>query len=160
MAADQQLVRDVEPGSGGFAGDDLEACGSGHLGELYPVRNSGLWHLRGCGGRAPAVVCRGATMASLWVMSGPLAGQSVGVTGELVIGRENADLTIDDAEVSRRHVSVRLEGGQLEVKDLGSANGTFVNGSRIDGPVKVGGGAKIRIGQTEFEVRGVLPTRA
>jgi hypothetical protein len=83
----------------------------------------------------------------------------VGVTGELVIGRENADLTIDDAEVSRRHVAVRLEGGQLEVEDLGSANGTFVNGSRIEGPVKVGGGAKIRVGRTEFEVRGVLPTR-
>jgi hypothetical protein len=42
---------------------------------------------------------------------------------------------------------------------LGSANGTFVNGSRIEGPVKVGGGAKIRVGRTEFEVRGVLPTR-
>jgi hypothetical protein len=98
-------------------------------------------------------------MASLWVISGSRAGQSVGVTGELVIGRENADLTIDDPEVSRRHVAVRLEGGQLEVEDLGSANGTFVNGSRIEGPVKVGGGAKIRVGRTEFEVRGVLPTR-
>jgi pSer/pThr/pTyr-binding forkhead associated (FHA) protein len=98
-------------------------------------------------------------MASLWVISGSRAGQSVGVTGELVIGRENADLTVDDAEVSRRHVVVRLEGGQLEVEDLGSANGTFVNGSRIEGPVKVGGGAKIRVGRTEFEVRGVLPAR-
>ena len=99
-------------------------------------------------------------MASLWVISGSRAGQSVGVTGELVIGRTNADLTIDDAEVSRRHVAVRqLEGGQLEVEDLGSANGTFVNGSRIEGPVKVGGGTKIRVGRTEFEVRGVLPTR-
>lgn len=98
-------------------------------------------------------------MASLWVISGSRAGESVGVTGELVIGRDNADLTIDDAEVSRRHVAVRLEGGQLEVEDLGSANGTFVNGSRIEDPVKVGGGAKIRVGRTEFEVRGVLPTR-
>ena len=76
-------------------------------------------------------------MASLWVISGSRAGQSVGVTGELIIGRENADLTVDDAEVSRRHVAVRLEGGEVEVEDLGSANGTFVDGSRIDGPVKV-----------------------
>jgi hypothetical protein len=96
-------------------------------------------------------------MASLWVISGSRAGESVGVTGELIIGRENADLTVDDAEVSRRHVAVRLEGGQLEVEDLGSANGTFVDGSRIEGPVKVGGGAKIRVGRTEFEVRGVPP---
>jgi predicted component of type VI protein secretion system len=98
-------------------------------------------------------------MASLWVISGSRAGQSVTVTSELVLGRKNADLTIDDAEVSRRHAVVRLEGGQLEVEDLGSANGTFVNGSRIEGPVKVGGGAKIRVGKTEFEVRGLLPAR-
>jgi hypothetical protein len=98
-------------------------------------------------------------MASLWVISGSRAGQSVTVTSELVLGRKNADLTIDDAEVSRRHAVVRLEGGQLEVEDLGSANGTFVNGSRIEGPVKVGGGAKIRVGKTEFEVRGLLPVR-
>src|ERR1700730_18358340 len=98
-------------------------------------------------------------MASLWVISGSRAGQSVGVTDELVIGRENADLTVDDAEVSRRHVAVRLKGGELEVEDLGSANGTFVDGSRIEDPVRVGGGAKIRIGKTEFEVRGVRPAR-
>jgi hypothetical protein len=98
-------------------------------------------------------------MASLWVISGSRAGQSVGVTSELVIGRKNADLMIDDAEVSRRHAAVRLKDGQLEVEDLGSANGTFVNGSKIEGPVKVGGGAKIRVGQTEFEVRGLLPSR-
>jgi pSer/pThr/pTyr-binding forkhead associated (FHA) protein len=96
-------------------------------------------------------------MASLWVVNGSRARQSVDVTGQLIIGRENADLTLDDAEVSRRHVAVRLEGGQLEVEDLGSANGTFVNGSRIEGPVRVGGGAKIRVGRTEIEVRGVLP---
>jgi pSer/pThr/pTyr-binding forkhead associated (FHA) protein len=97
-------------------------------------------------------------MASLWVTSGSRAGQSVGISDELIIGRENADLSIDDAEVSRRHAAVRLEGGQLEVEDLGSSNGTFVDGSRIEGAVRVGGGAKIRVGQTEFEVRGVAPT--
>ena len=98
-------------------------------------------------------------MASLWVISGSRAGESVGVTDELIIGRENADLTVDDPEVSRRHAAVRLKAGQLEIEDLGSANGTFVNGSRIEAPVEVGGGAKIRVGQTEFEVRGVRPVR-
>jgi predicted component of type VI protein secretion system len=99
-------------------------------------------------------------MASLWITTGPGAGQSVSVIGELIIGRQNADLTLDDAEVSRRHAAVRLDGGRLEIEDLGSANGTFVNGSRIEGAVTVGGGAKIRIGQTEMEVRGVVPIRA
>jgi pSer/pThr/pTyr-binding forkhead associated (FHA) protein len=99
-------------------------------------------------------------MASLWITTGPGAGQSVSVIGELIIGRQNADLTLEDAEVSRRHAAVRLDGGRLEIEDLGSANGTFVNGTRIEGRVTVGGGAKIRIGQTEMEVRGVVPVRA
>jgi pSer/pThr/pTyr-binding forkhead associated (FHA) protein len=99
-------------------------------------------------------------MATLWITNGPGAGQSVSVTGELIIGRQNADLTLEDAEVSRRHAAVRLDGGRVEIEDLGSANGTFVNGSRIEGAVTVGGGAKIRIGQTEMEVRGVVPIRA
>ncbi len=38
MAADQQLVGDVEPCPGGVAGHDFNACGSGHPGELYPLR--------------------------------------------------------------------------------------------------------------------------
>jgi pSer/pThr/pTyr-binding forkhead associated (FHA) protein len=99
-------------------------------------------------------------MATLWITNGPGAGQSVSVTGELIIGRQNADLTLEDAEVSRRHAAVRLDGGHVEIEDLGSANGTYVNGSRIEGAVTVGGGAKIRIGQTEIEVRGVVPMRA
>jgi pSer/pThr/pTyr-binding forkhead associated (FHA) protein len=99
-------------------------------------------------------------MASLWVTNGPLAGQSVRVTGELVIGRENADLQVSDPEVSRRHAVVRLISGALEVEDLGSSNGTFVNDARITGSVRVGGGARIRVGKTEFEVRGVVPAKS
>jgi hypothetical protein len=99
-------------------------------------------------------------MAGLRIKNGPLAGQTFEVVGEVVLGRENADLTIDDAEASRRHAVVRLQGGAVEVEDLGSSNGTFVNGERIEGPTRVGGGAKIRVGTTEFEVEGVIPVGA
>src|SRR5436305_911411 len=52
-------------------------------------------------------------MASLQVTSGPLAGQTVEVTGELTIGRQNADLTIDDPQLSRAHAVLRvLSGGR------------------------------------------------
>jgi predicted component of type VI protein secretion system len=93
----------------------------------------------------------------LKVRNGPLAGQSIELTGELVIGRERADLVIEDAKVSRRHVAVRVLSGSLEVEDLGSSNGTFVDGNRITQPTRIGAGARIRIGTTEFEVEDVLP---
>ena len=52
----------------------------------------------------------------------------------LIIGRQDSDLLLDDPQVSRRHAVVRAVDGELEVEDLGSANGTFVNGARVDGP--------------------------
>jgi FHA domain len=117
--------------------------------------------------RSPEAVVAGdqrqlyaALVASLEIRSGPLTGQTIELTNEVVIGRENADLTIDDAEISRRHAVVRSVVGAVEVEDLGSSNGTFVDEERIEAPTRVGGGAKIRLGATVLEVTGVLPVQA
>ena len=99
-------------------------------------------------------------VASLEIRSGPLTGQTIELTDEVVIGRENADVTIDDAQISRRHAVVRSVVGAVEVEDLGSSNGTFVDEQRIEAPTRVGGGAKIRLGATVLEVTGVLPVQA
>ncbi|MGO9959517.1 MAG: beta-propeller fold lactonase family protein [Solirubrobacteraceae bacterium] len=101
-------------------------------------------------------------MASLRVRSGPLSGTSIEVKGDLVIGREGVDVVIEDPELSRRHVVVRRVASGLEVEDLGSSNGTFVDGVRIEAPTVVGGGAELKIGTTLLVVEGVLgpqPTR-
>lgn len=98
-------------------------------------------------------------MATLYAKSGPLAGTRTRLVAELVIGRENADISIDDPDLSRRHVAVRVMGRGVEVEDLGSTNGTFVDDQRIHEPVRVGGGARIRLGSTVFELEGVLPVR-
>jgi pSer/pThr/pTyr-binding forkhead associated (FHA) protein len=96
-------------------------------------------------------------MARLRVVSGPLAGQTVDVEEEVVIGREDTDLTIDDDELSRRHAVVRRFQNRLQVEDLGSTNGTFVDGTRIAEPTLLGGGAEIKLGATVLVVEGVLP---
>jgi pSer/pThr/pTyr-binding forkhead associated (FHA) protein len=96
-------------------------------------------------------------MARLRVVSGPLAGQTIDVENEVVIGREDTDLTIDDVELSRRHAVVRPHASRLQVEDLGSTNGTYVDGTRIEEPTILGGGAEIRIGTTKLVVEGVLP---
>ena len=90
-------------------------------------------------------------------MSGPLAGQTIDVDTEVVIGREDTDLTIDDVELSRRHAVVRRHASRLQVEDLGSTNGTYVDGTRIEEPTILGGGAEIQLGTTKLVVEGVLP---
>ncbi len=96
-------------------------------------------------------------MARLRVVSGPNAGQTVDVEEEIVIGREDTDLAIDDEEMSRRHAVVRRHANRLQVEDLGSTNGTFVDGTRIAEPTLLGGGAEIKVGMTVLVVEGVLP---
>jgi predicted component of type VI protein secretion system len=83
---------------------------------------------------------------------GPLSGRRVEVEGELVLGREDAGLTIEDEEISRRHAIVRPGDGGLEIEDLGSTNGTYVNGSRIEGPTRLGGGDTVKLGRSMLEV--------
>ncbi len=96
-------------------------------------------------------------MARLRVVSGPNAGQTVDVDEEIVIGREDTDLAIDDDEMSGRHAVVRRHANRLQVEDLGSTNGTFVDGARIAEPTLLGGGAEIKLGTTVLVVEGVLP---
>lgn len=96
-------------------------------------------------------------MARLRVVSGPNAGLTVDVDEELVIGREDTDLAIDDDEMSSRHAVVRRHANRLQVEDLGSTNGTFVDGTRIAEPTLLGGGAEIKVGTTVLVVEGVLP---
>src|SRR5215218_2163105 len=91
-------------------------------------------------------------MASLVITSGQLEGRRIEVSRDLVIGRENVDVEIDDSELSRRHFAVRPVAGGLEVEDLGSRNGTRVDGTRIDGPTRVKNGAVVTVGMTTLAV--------
>jgi len=96
-------------------------------------------------------------MAKLRVTSGPDAGQEIELEGDLVIGREEADVVLADEEVSRRHVEIRLLATGVEVEDLGSLNGTFVSGKRIDAPVTLTDSTGLRIGTTELAVDIPVP---
>ena len=96
----------------------------------------------------------------LHVMSGDAHGASIEVDGELVIGRSSAELTDlrHDTEISRVHARIwRTEGGELMIEDLGSRNGTFLNGSRIHGPRLLHPGDWLRTGRTTMELLGDSP---
>jgi hypothetical protein len=82
-----------------------------------------------------------------------LAGTSRPVTGTTVIGRgAEADLQLTDTGVSRRHAELRVVAGALEVHDLGSTNGTWVNGRRVQA-ASLRDGDRVTVGTTELVVR-------
>lgn len=66
---------------------------------------------------------------------------------EIMIGRvKGNDVILPKQNISKRHTSVRSEGAQFVVEDLGSTNGTYVNGHRISAPVEVGPEDKVYLG--------------
>ncbi len=68
--------------------------------------------------------------------------------GELFVGRElTNDIVINDAEVSRRHARLISQAGGYVLEDLGSTNGTFVNGQRLTGPYILRSGETVTLGE-------------
>ena len=65
--------------------------------------------------------------------SGPERGQVIAVKEKILIGRAlECDISILEPGLSRRHAELDLIGEELTLKDLGSSNGTYVNGDKID----------------------------
>jgi hypothetical protein len=86
-------------------------------------------------------------------LSGPRAGEELEVDKDLVVGREKADVEIEDSGVSRQHATFRPTGDGLEVEDMGSTNGTYVNGDKITGTKQLEPGDFVTIGGTTLEIR-------
>lgn len=67
---------------------------------------------------------------------------------EITIGRDsNNTITINDVEVSRKHASMELRGTAYVIQDLGSTNGTFVNGKRLSGVQVLNAGDAVSFGE-------------
>jgi sigma-B regulation protein RsbU (phosphoserine phosphatase) len=81
--------------------------------------------------------------------------------GALVVGRtDKADIHVDDASVSRRHARLFSEGNDWFVEDLGSRNGTSLNGAAISAPSRLHPGDTISVGDTTLRVGPCEPLRA
>lgn len=94
---------------------------------------------------------------SLKVVAGNATGSTIGLEQELVVGRSTPGLGSlgGDSEISRVHARIYHDAsGQLIVEDLGSTNGTFVNGNRIAAATPVRAGDQVRVGQTTMTVEG------
>jgi len=73
-------------------------------------------------------------------------------SGETLVGRgEECDVVINGALVSRRHARILFDDGEPSVEDLGSMNGTFVNGARLQGRVPICPGDRMFVGSFEIQ---------
>jgi pSer/pThr/pTyr-binding forkhead associated (FHA) protein len=97
----------------------------------------------------------------LRVTEGPASGKVLRVAGqELLIGRQApGDGKLgNDIEISRRHARVtRSDEGTFVIEDLGSTNGTFVNGTRITGAYVLSPGDELEMGDTKLTVEAPPP---
>lgn len=93
---------------------------------------------------------------NLSVEKGPkeLRGVSIAVNGPVVVGRSpNADIVIGAGYVSARHARFTLMGQNLFVEDLGSTNGTAVDGQLIDQPTALNNNDVVNVGDVSIRVR-------
>lgn len=84
---------------------------------------------------------------SLAIIDGPDAGSVFRIEKPRVtIGRSGADLTLNDTEASRLHAAVEIRDTTYSVADLGSTNGTLMDGERIAGPAELTDKAEFQVG--------------
>jgi hypothetical protein len=95
-------------------------------------------------------ICSAALGERVLVLASP---PDVEVGEGLVVGRQaDASLVVDDPRVSRRHLMLRRARDGWIAEDLGSTNGTYVNGWRIR-RARLGAGDVVRIGDTRLRIR-------
>ncbi|MBZ4417745.1 FHA domain-containing protein [Myxococcus sp. RHSTA-1-4] len=108
-------------------------------------------------GAAPARPAPTTVSPRLVCIAGPKAGEEFTLTdGEYVVGRATDNpICIPDTSVSRKHVMLRQMGSGWAVSDLGSGNGTLVNGDVISDETPLANGDVITLGDTELRFEDV-----
>ena len=103
--------------------------------------------------RAGAVLEAHGGMPRLRVQAAPglRAGAAYDLSGGALLGRgAEADIVLEDSFSSSRHARLVAQGDAVVLEDLGSTNGTYLNGEPLSGPQPLHEGDRIRIGDSEF----------
>src|SRR5882672_7459230 len=98
-------------------------------------------------------------MPSLVFLAGPIAGRRYKLgEGEYVIGRRSdCQIFVPDMRVSRQHARLWRDGEAWTLEDLGSNNGTYVNGVRVQGATSLRTDDEITIANNRIRVEGQDP---
>jgi DNA-binding protein Fis len=95
-------------------------------------------------------------MPALSLLTGPAAGLKHTLAAEATMGRSpSCEVPLDDPKASRRHAQVIVEAGRVVLRDLGSRNGTFLNGNKVEREIELRAGDRIQIGETVIRFEDV-----
>ena len=89
----------------------------------------------------------------VFIEQAPAQGDERPLEPGTTIGREDCDITLTDPDVSRRHAAIQIMAGEISIEDLGSTNGTFVNGDQIAERRTLRAGDEVRIGSAMWRLR-------
>lgn len=122
-----------------------------------------------CGFERGSLRSEGATEGSVEVPAEPgvvelVVGEErfVLAIGKHILGRTEGDIVVSNPYLSRRHLELRVSADQLFAIDLGSTNGTFLDGTRLDAneEVEVPLGAELKAGELELKLKRLAPAAA
>lgn len=89
----------------------------------------------------------------LQTISGEFTGKEVSIERDMLVGRhQDADLSLQSADVSRRHAALLLKHDELWVQDLKSSNGTFINNVRVEDETLLRNGDILQFASQRFSV--------
>lgn len=140
-----------------------EIGGRSDMERIVRLPGVGQQSFAGCSGlntRAVGFSCE-CCMAILEVFAGPNLGEHVQLAeGRSIMGRHpDCDIVLDAGAVSRQHAQITCMDGEYFVEDLHSRNGTFINGSQIQGPHRLADGDRLKICDLAFTFYRNQPTQ-
>ncbi|MCM3689468.1 MULTISPECIES: FhaA domain-containing protein [Kocuria] len=97
--------------------------------------------------------------AQHWIPVLDVGGERFSINADsIVLGRSaEADITVEDTGVSRKHLEIRRQGEHFLAVDLGSTNGSYVDGERVIGRTELVNGSVITMGRTRITFRLLTP---
>lgn len=163
VEGDKVTLSDVNTKSGTFLnGDRLSGPTQVRAGDVIRVGETEFEIIDAAAATdGKTLVLSGSALAEMgiggWALvadSGPEKGQVIGINEKITIGRAlDCDLCVLEPGLSRRHAEVEIVEGEMWVRDLGSANGTFINKKQIN-IAQAKDGDRIQFENVAFVVRG------
>ncbi len=161
VEGDQVTITDINTKSGTMVnGDKISGPTNLRAGDVITIGGVDLEVVEddpAGGGKTPvlsgtALIDIGSNSWSLVADSGPEKGQVIPVVDRLEIGRAlECDISILEPGLSRKHAELDLDGNDLIIRDLGSVNGTWVNGEKVD-EVNLKDGDRLQFDKVKFIV--------
>jgi len=148
-SGDAWFVRDESSANGTFVDGNRVSEALLSSGSCFSVGGVTIWFLD-----PEDAVTAGDDIYCLDFKEGDRAGEIVDIEQLTTLGRAGCNVSFTDTGISSRHAEVRIFGANaVFVRDLGSSNGTFVNGVQVSGAMRLKPGDQVKLGQTVVALR-------